>query len=98
MSQKALRLPDSEKFPPKGFTDQEICYWKDSDGLWWIYLPGAGAGVMSQHTVVENQDKTITVTPSIKLTGHDKGALMVRHGYLTNGVWNPCGDDLAAGH
>lgn len=65
--------------------DTKVCYWKDDCG-WWIYLPGCGAGVLSGHTVVENQDGTITVMPSIKMAGHRQGAPSERHGYLT-GVW-----------
>lgn len=39
--------------------------------------------------IIENPDKTITVTPSILIKGGpDMGP--VWHGYLTNGVWVEC--------
>jgi hypothetical protein len=68
--------------------DSQICYWKDQDGLWWIYLPSAGAGVLRNHRVTENADGTITVDPSIKLQGQK-----LRHGYLRAGNWEACADD-----
>jgi hypothetical protein len=67
--------------------DSRICYWKDEDGLWWIYLPKCGAGVLSKHTIQEHDDGTVTVNPSILMTGHDKGTAMQRHGYLERGKW-----------
>ena len=64
-----------------------ICYWYE-DNSWWIYLPKCGAGRLDNHSVFEYEDKTITVKPSILLTGHDNGISKVRHGYLTKGIWN----------
>ncbi len=59
-----------------------ICYWKEEQ-TWFLYLPGAGIGALSKHTVVENSDGTITVSPSILMEGH----LGKKHGYLENGIW-----------
>jgi len=67
--------------------DSAICYWKDEYGLWWIYFPGGGAGVLSQHTIIEHEDQTITVTPSILTHGHGHKPI---HGFLTRGVWEDC--------
>lgn len=68
--------------------DSKICYWKDKeDGIWWLYLPGCGAGMLIKHAVVEHEDGTITVTPSILMAGHYQGTKTQRHGYLTKGVW-----------
>ena len=69
--------------------DQEMCYWKES-GIWWLYLPGCGIGNLSNHTITEHEDGTITVHPSILVTGHDKGERTQRHGYLERGVWRDC--------
>jgi len=69
--------------------EHQVCYWKDDCG-WWLYLPRCGAAVLRQHAVVENADGSITVTPSIRMTGHSNGEARVRHGYLTRGVWNEC--------
>jgi hypothetical protein len=73
MSEQALRIEY-----PVGLDTSKICYWKDEVG-WWVYLPKAGAGVLSSHKVEEHEDGTITVTPSILLAP--------RHGYLTRGLW-----------
>jgi hypothetical protein len=70
--------------------DTRICYWKDEDGLWFIYLPSAGVGAMSKHEITENENGTITVRPSILLYGHKNGEPSQRHGYLTNGIWTEC--------
>lgn len=67
----------------------KICYWYERD-KWWVYFPKCGVGNLSNHTVVENSDKTITVVPSILVDGHNKGIPLVRHGYLTNGIWKEC--------
>ena len=76
----------------KEFADidtSKICYWFEQ-GLWWIYLPKCGVGNLSNHTIVENSSHTITVTPSILVKGHNKGQTLVRHGYLTDGIWKEC--------
>ena len=71
------------------FDDSRICYWKE-DGDWWLYIPLCGAGRLSQHQVVEHEDGTISVTPSILMYGHSRGQKTTRHGYLAKGVWYPC--------
>lgn len=60
-------------------------YGKDKDGIWWAHVPCPlhhFIGVLSNHTVVEHEDGTITVSPSILVPG-DQGY----HGYLEHGVW-----------
>lgn len=59
-------------------------YWKDDDGVWWCYPPGEGhgAGMLTDHTVEEHEDGTITVRPSILMTGRN-----AYHGFLERGVW-----------
>lgn len=59
------------------------------DGKWYCRAPQvngfyAGAGCLSAHTVVEHEDSTITVSPSILITGHYGRQW---HGYLERGVW-----------
>jgi hypothetical protein len=66
-----------------------ICYWMGDDE-WWLYLPGCGVGRLTNHDVEEHEDGTISVTPSILVTGHNHGEQSQRHGYLTKGVWNEC--------
>ncbi len=77
-----------EKF--EELDDTKMSYWADAAGTWWLYLPGCGLGNLANHQVEEHEDHTITVRPSILVTGHDSGAKTVRHGYLTRGVWEDC--------
>ena len=81
MSEQAVRIGLF-----KEIDDQKICYWRQ-DGIWYLYLPGCGIGNLSGHQVTEFEDGTITVSPSIKMTGHCKGQPTIRHGYLERGVW-----------
>ena len=78
----------------KDYTEIEkdtVCFWFDEERKWWcIYIPSCGIGNLSAHTVKENDDKTITVTPSILMTGHKDGLSTKVHGYLTNGIWKEC--------
>lgn len=60
---------------------------KDADGLWFVRPPGCHVGTISSHTVVEHEDGTISVTPSILL---DEPGVATWHGYLTAGVWITC--------
>jgi hypothetical protein len=79
MSEKAKRIKGMSELD-----DSSICYWHTTDG-WLLYFPYCGAGRLSLHTVVENDDETITVTPSIRVIGHKDGQPTMRHGYLING-------------
>lgn len=40
-------------------------YGKDSSGAWCVITPNGRYGSIAKHTVVEHEDQTITVTPSI---------------------------------
>lgn len=69
------------------------------DGCWYARPPGSHLGSLSNHDVVEHEDGTITVSPSILVTwvdwqSDDKGmpieATRVEkqwHGYLERGIW-----------
>lgn len=64
-------------------------YGKDPNGVWWARVPQsgdfyAGVGSLKNHEVVEHEDGTITVSPSILVTGHHDKQW---HGYLERGVW-----------
>lgn len=61
-------------------------YGKGADGKWYCRVPttGIGIGNLSNHDVVEHEDGTITVSPSILCTGHNGKQW---HGYLERGVW-----------
>ncbi len=73
----AGELPDGESWAG--------AYWR-SGGVWYCGVPedGCGLGNLTRHTVVEHEDGTITVSPSMLVTtGHGHGW----HGYLERGVW-----------
>lgn len=93
MSTRGIRLSDVKRGDlPSGLDTKSICYWKDENGLWWLYLPAGGIGRLEDHTVTEHEDGTITVSPSILLTSPGNPNRH-RHGFLNRGTWEPCGDD-----
>lgn len=58
-------------------------YGRDPSGEWWARAPGLrAAGALSNHEVVEHEDGTITVAPSILMEAETSF-----HGYLERGVW-----------
>jgi len=59
-------------------------YGKDERGIWCVRPPNRYAGSIPNHKVVEHEDGTITVSPSILL---DDGGKEKWHGYLERGVW-----------
>ena len=70
-------------------TDETITYGKhEGTNVWWIYLPGCGRGNLRNHKIEEHEDGTITVSPSIRMTGHKDGKPMERHGFLVRGRWH----------
>ena len=52
---------------------------------WMGRPPGQHAGSFPEHDVVEHEDGTITVSPSILLT--DENGKELWHGYLEQGYW-----------
>ena len=62
-------------------------YGQDKSGTWYARPFGMHMGGLENHDVIEHDDGTITVTPSILIIG-SKGNGEVRwHGYLDHGVW-----------
>lgn len=85
--ERATRLPDCFTGDlPTGLKDDHVCYWKSGATGWWIYLPGAGIGRLTNHMVTEHDDGTITVSPSIGLRKANTGGF-ARHGFLERGTW-----------
>ena len=85
----AIRLSDvTGDLLPVALDDTRVCYWKQ-DGSWWIYLPRAGVGRLVNHTIIEHEDGTISVSPSVGLRNSLEGGF-ARHGYLERGVWREC--------
>lgn len=58
-------------------------YGQDKYGTWYARPPDHHTGNLSNHEVLENQDGTITVSPSILINDGRKEW----HGYLRNGIW-----------
>ena len=56
-------------------------YWKDFNGVWMCYSP-AGIGKLTNHEITVHKDGTITVQPSILITGEGEW-----HGTIERGVW-----------
>jgi len=57
----------------------------------WFCIPpkaGIGCGSLSAHTVVEHEDSTITVSPSILFNADSRTSGW--HGYLEKGIWREC--------
>jgi hypothetical protein len=67
--------------------------WHD---MWFCRAPGNDeeprrfTGNLSNHEVVEHEDGTITVTPSILVSYTWAGVEHSWHGYLRNGEWSEC--------
>lgn len=64
-------------------------YWKHPDPAcgWQAMTPNGHMAGLVKHDVVEHEDGTITVSPSI-LVSNGSGPLW--HGFLERGVWREC--------
>jgi hypothetical protein len=69
-------------------------YTKHENGDWWLYLPGMGkykdslARINSNvWSIIEHEDNTITVNPSIRQSTKDRE---LWHGFLKSGIWSVC--------
>ncbi|MDD3813297.1 MAG: hypothetical protein PHZ02_01515 [Desulfocapsaceae bacterium] len=58
-------------------------YGKRKDGVWIVRSPNGLCGDLCNHEVVEHDDRTITVSPSILISDGNQ----TYHGYLEKGVW-----------
>lgn len=56
-------------------------------GDWYCTTPNGLFGNISRHQVVEHEDGTITVNPSILVTSGFNKREPSWHGYLERGVW-----------
>lgn len=83
------RLPDESDWSSQ---HQPGSYWKRNGG-WFAITPNGHLGNLSNHTVTEHEDGTITVSPSILVstTSPNKGnSVELWHGYLERGTWRAC--------
>jgi hypothetical protein len=85
---KGRRVEYRESWQPnKG--PQPGDYWKDSGGYFGGVTPNGHFCNLAAHAIIEHDDATITVTPSILVSGN-VGVSPVRtmwHGWLKNGEW-----------
>jgi hypothetical protein len=59
-----------------------------TDGVWYARTPNGHFGCLRAHDVTEHEDGTITVSPSILVTGSACGrGVELYHGWLQRGVW-----------
>lgn len=85
MGEQAKRVNDYSERDPSC-----VCYFKQ-EGIWFIWFPKTELlGNLANHAIEEHEDGTISVSPSIKVTGCDLSGPAQEHGYLTKGVWNEC--------
>lgn len=62
-------------------------YGRWTDGTWYAETPNGHGANLGAHQVLEHEDGTITVSPSILVSDCDGP---VWHGYLERGVWREC--------
>lgn len=77
MKQQGIRVWPNEVTNVRAFP--EGGYGKAADGRWMVRPPGCNLGDLDGHEVVEHEDGTITVSPSIAGEGF--------HGHLIRGEW-----------
>lgn len=58
----------------------------DGKQTWMVRTPNGHMGSLGLHDVTENEDGTITVSPSILVSNPQQGTLY--HGFLRNGEWS----------
>lgn len=80
MSDKGTRQDNPNSLLPKNGE-----YGKDINGDWFGMTPDGHLANLSAHDVVEHEDGTITVSPSILLSRPNNDILW--HGYLESGIW-----------
>jgi hypothetical protein len=65
-------------------------YIKGPKGDWYARTPNGQLGNLGGHQVTEHHDGSITVSPSILVTGGESNKRY--HGYLRAGVWETLSD------
>jgi hypothetical protein len=81
---KGLRLDN-----PNGLLPDAGEYGKNSSGEWFGMTPNGHLANLSAHAVIEHEDGTITVHPSISVK--TPAGVELWHGFLRGGVWEACG-------
>lgn len=90
--------------PPTGWNDTDYPdnpdgmpwrpgdFWKNVRGEWEACTPNGAHAGLRLHTVIEHDDGTITVSPSIECNAPQHGPTggPYWHGFLEAGVWREC--------
>lgn len=65
---------------------------RSGDGVWECVTPNGRVGGLDDHQVMEHEDGTITVSPSILVAAEQVGDVELPgwHGYLEHGTWREC--------
>lgn len=61
--------------------------YEEEHNRWILKTPNGLMGSIVTHTVIEHEDKTITVSPSILITYPIGEVNLTYHGYLEKGIW-----------
>lgn len=62
-------------------------------GVWYAETPNGECANLANHSVIEHEDGTITVSPSIRVSIQytaDRPEKELWHGFLERGVWHSC--------
>jgi hypothetical protein len=78
---RGRRVRDTDRFAPGDYGQHPV------SGEWMANAPGGGLGNLSAHEVTEHEDGTISVSPSILITGADENGPTRWHGFLERGIW-----------
>lgn len=75
---------------PEPLNPGDYLWWPKAGG-WYACTPNGHHANLGRHSVVEHEDGTITVSPSILVSEGYRGVQReVWHGYLERGVWRAC--------
>ena len=70
----------------------EYSKWIRNGKVRWFVIPpksGLPCGYLDDHTIIEHEDGTITVSPSILFEKRNEN-FPGWHGYLEKGIWREC--------
>lgn len=89
MLTQGQRLPDGSDWSS---TTPNGAYWKSCHDMKWDALtPNGLLANLRGHEVVEHDDGTITVSPSIEVNrGRANPHVGYFHGFIERGVWREC--------
>jgi len=77
-------------FDPWKWMPGDYGFWAEA-GHWQAKTPSGDPANLSAHDVVEHEDGTITVSPSIRVSTTLVGVPReLWHGFLERGVWRAC--------